>query len=1239
MAKRKGTRKTRTASGQKGPPKAERRTDHPAAAKPAKSTEASHFESSPSAQRCPVVGLGASAGGLEAFTQFLKALPAGTGMGFVLVQHMDPTHESILASLLQRSTKMPIAEARDGTVVEPNHVYISPPNSLMTISNGILSLTPRGPRSFKDYPVDQFFVSLAEDLKHRAIGVVLSGTATDGTRGLLAIKAEGGITFAQSTRSAQFSSMPASAVASGCVDYTMPPDQIAQELCRINGHPYIRRAPAAELPAIPADTSGLPGILRQLRLSTGVDFELYKPAMIGRRIARRMALRKLDTHEQYLELIKKDPTELNALYEDIFIHVTGFFRDPDSLQALQKRVLVNLIPGRTSRTIRIWVPGCSSGEEVYSIAMLLFETLGERRTGATIQVFGTDVSERSVQRARAGIYPASCMVDVSLERRRRFFSRLDADYQIIKAVRDVCVFARHDLSKDPPFSRLDLISCRNVLIYMGSALQKRVIEAFHYALKPRGYLLLGKSESLSAYSSLFGAEDPKHKILLRRPTKSPLHVHGGVPEKAEKVPALLRAAPPVSDVRREAERLLLDRYAPAALVVDSDLQIVHFQGNTGAFLSPASGEPSFHLLRMIRPELLVDMRTAIYQAKQESSTVQKEGVRFKHNGETLYVNIYVSPLKSARAKDQDYLVVFREIPTPPISEKKAAELSAKTAKDRTKMELARKEREIASLREQLLKLVQDQETANEEVRSMNEEMLSSNEELQSTNEELETAKEELESTNEELTTLNDELQRRNSELSQMTDDLSNVLVAMDIPIVMLGADLRIRRFTPAAGKVLNLIATDVGRPLSDFASTLVAVSWKDMTADVVQKGQAIEREIQDYAGRWYSLRVRPYRTSGHRIDGILIALVDVDLVKRSTDQVKEARNRADDSEARFVLAGEGLRIGTWELDIASGQASGSDLWATLFGFKPNRPVNHDEWMQRVHPEDRAAVQADLDQLMTTGRSTFREYRIIWPDGSTHWLHRRAELVRDAKGHPARILGLSIDISDQKALERERLAFSSRIAAAQDSERRRIARELHDSLIQELAAVAMDLGRRVTQPPAAGDLKQDYASLQNRIVRAAEAARHAAYELHPSEVDDLGLEKALRAYCEQFGHENHIAVEFTSRKVPTAMRREIASCLYRVAQEALRNIAKHSNARSANINLYVSDGYVRLRIEDNGKGFQMAALKASSGLGIASMRERTHLINGKFSLISEPGKGTQVVADIPLGDAGGKDNES
>ena len=842
----------------------------------------------------PIVGVGASAGGLEAFTELLKAMPATTGMAFVLIQHMDPTHESMLPQLLGKATSMPVRQVQDGLAVEPDHVYVIPPDAGMTIDQGILRLMARKVTAGKILPIDDFFRALAEDRKTAAIGVILSGTASDGTLGLTAIKAEGGITFAQDQQSARFPDMPLSAVAAGCVDFCLPPDKIAAELARMGRHPYIRALDEILPPQV---VEGADDTLRRicilLRTATGVDFHLYKPATIGRRVARRMALCKLTRREQYIQLLRDNRAELDALYEDIFIHVTGFFRDAEALNALQHTVLPKILENQAGeQPIRVWVPGCSSGEEVYSIVMILLEGLGDRSSQTRIQVFGTDISEHAITHARGGIYTEASMTAISTDRRRRFFAKVEGGYQIAKFVRDMCIFARHDVTKDPPFSKLDLVSCRNVLIYMGPVLQKRVAETFHYALRPGGWLLLGKSESMSAHANLFAVEDPKLRLFTRKPVAAQLHVNPALVEYTR--PARdERASEPANslDVRRDAERLLLDQYVPAALVVDADLQIVHFQGKTSPYLAPATGQPSFHLLRMVRPELVVDMRTAIHEAKKQGAAVTRHGVRVKHNGTYRTVDLHVAPLKGRRAKDWDYLVVFQDATGGGASEERTAKAPPGKAKAENK-QAAQLKRALEAAYDQLKTLTEEYEATNEEMKAVNEEVVSSNEELQSTNEELETAKEELQSSNEELITLNDEMQNRNVELGQLANDLSNLLVGVEIPIVILDADMRIRRFTPAAEKVLNLIATDVGRPFTNLAIPLDVSDWNELVAGVVERRRVVERDVQHRDGHWYGLRLRPYQTGEQKVDGILMALFDIDNTRRSLDETRESRDFA-----------------------------------------------------------------------------------------------------------------------------------------------------------------------------------------------------------------------------------------------------------------------------------------------------------------------------------------------------------
>ncbi len=1168
----------------------------------------------------PVVGIGASAGGLEAFNAFLKALPADTGMAFVLIQHMDPKHESVLTALLQRATAMPVREVVDGMAVEANHVYVIPPNALMTISKGVLALAPRNPNSLRNLPIDHFLCSLADDLGSSAIGVILSGTASDGTQGLRAIKAQGGIAFAQDPESAQHKSMPLSAVTAGCVDFVLPPQRIATELAQLNGHPYLRPAPAVEDP-LPSEggEEGIRKICTLLRTASGVDFRLYKPATINRRIARRMALRKLELPEQYAQLLIHDRTELNALYDDIFIHVTGFFRDPETMQALQEAVFARILSRKEPEHIRVWVPGCSTGEEVYTIAMLLVEQIADRRSQFTLQIFGTDISDRAIEHARAGIYAESSMVEVSVERQKRFFGRTDGGFQIAKPLRDICIFARHDLARDPPFSNLDLISCRNVLIYMGPVLQKRVAEAFHYALRPEGHLLLGRSESLSSYSHLFSAEDSRHKIFSRRPFSSPLRLSTpmGIRPETEPVTAKGASSTAMHDSRREAEQVILDQYAPPGLVVDPRLQIIHFQGNTRPFLQPATGEPSFHLLRMVRPELVVDLRTAIHQARKNDAEVRRS-VRLKQNGGFESVDIHVRPLKGEGGKAPDFLVIFQTMPAPEPAN--AAEQPLRTgsrARAHASEEIALRDRELASMREQLRAMIHDHEAANEEMRAMNEEVLSSNEELQSTNEELETAKEELESSNEELTTLNDELQQRNAELTHLTDDLSNLLTGVNIPILFLDISLRIRRFTPLAGKVLNLIATDVGRPLTDIAATLEVADWSEMASRAIQRSEVVEREVRDREGHWYALRMRPYKTSEERIDGVLVALLDIDAVKRSLDEAREAR---DFAEAIVETVREPLLVLDAGLRVV--RATGS--------FYETFEASRDDTEGQVFFElgggqwNIAQLRTLLEEILPRD-SRFEGFEMEhdFPAIGYRRMILNARQIRRAAGGSPMILLAIEDITDRARSD------IARLAAARDEERRRIARELHDDLVQRLAGVAMELGGHAPKPARAPLHEKETREIQRRVVEAAEVARRIAYQLHPSEVEDLGLEGALRAYCESFSQEHDINVGFTSRDLPEELKAEIASCLYRVAQESLNNVMKHAKAQSATVVLEGTATLIRLLVEDQGVGFAASSRHDGDGLGIVSMKERVRLAGGKFSITSAPGTGTRVLVEVPL----------
>jgi two-component system, chemotaxis family, CheB/CheR fusion protein len=680
------------------------------------------------------------------------------------------------------------------------------------------------------------------------------------------------VTFAQDPKTTEWPAMPVSAMTAGSVDFVMSPKRIAAELARIGRHPYLTEA--NQVP----EGSDLDKVCLILRSVAGVDFRLYRQATVRRRLARRMALQKVATLAKYAQILRQDPEEAQALADDIFIHVTSFFRDPECFQAVRKSVLAKLKAKRAAGDpIRIWVAGCSTGEEAYSIAMLLLEELGEQAVRVKIQIFGTDIQERALQQARAGIYTEANVTGVSPARLKRFFIPIDHGYQIHRAVRDLCVFARQDLANDPPFSRLDFISCRNVLIYMGAALQKRVLSAFQYALQPGGFLLLGSSESVGDYADAFHVEDLKHRIYVRKPSAAAYREFVSspvLPREGHEIAPRIALPGLAVDFRKVAEGVLLEHYAPPALVVDPDLQIVHFQGDVSRYLAPATGQPSFHLLKMVRPEFVVDLRSAISKVRQEGVAAHKDGVLFRHEGRPAAARLEVRPLSRRNGKKRDLLVVFQQAETAGPAASGKQHRFEKTEK---------MERELASARQQLRALITEHETAQDEMKAASEEALSSNEELQSTNEELETAKEELQSSNEEPVTLNDELQQRNDELNVLTGDLQNLLTGVDVAVLVLDSRLHVRRFTPVAGALLNLIPGDVGRPFSDIASSLDVADWNEMLEEVTGEGRLIEREVQDRKGRRYSLRVRPYKTSSGRIEGVLIVLLDTDAVYLARD--------------------------------------------------------------------------------------------------------------------------------------------------------------------------------------------------------------------------------------------------------------------------------------------------------------------------------------------------------------------
>jgi two-component system, chemotaxis family, CheB/CheR fusion protein len=830
-----------------------------------------------------VVGIGASAGGLNAFTALLGALPPDTGMAFVVVQHLAPSHESALATLLSRVTQMPVIEVQDDPRMEPNTIYVIPPNKSLIMEDGHLGLEDRP--AGVHLAVDIFFEALAKSHGPRAIGVVLSGSGSDGMKGVAAIKAAGGITFAQDG-SAQHSSMPQGAVSTGCVDLVLPPEGIAAELAKLAAMPQVAFSSDPIEP--PQELESVLGVLRE---QFNTDFSQYKESTLHRRVLRRMALRRVGSLTDYRIMLRDDLSECEALYQDILINVTSFFRDPDSFEALKRAVFPKLVTHPASEEpIRVWVVGCSSGEEAYSIAIALIEHMNEVDIHRSIRIFGTDVNAQAIARARHGWYPRSSVEALAPERRQRFFTQEDDGYCVHKSIRALCTFAPHNALTDPPFSRMDLVSCRNLLIYFQGTLQRKLLPLLHYALKPQGFLFLGASESISHYRDLFEQQDLRHKIYCARRTAR---------RPADAISRSFTTAPtpmspkhssvsrePAFDTQRIADLDALKAYLPPGVLVDEEGDILHFRGDVSPYLAQSDGRPSHNVLKVAREGLFAPLRTALKEAADRGASARIDEAVVK-NGEGLTtVSVHVLPVVYPAPRAPAYWVFFE-----PSAETLEQRMLVQTRRLESGHDISRQiavlTDELTATREHLEATIESQAAMNEDLQTANEEVQSANEELQSTNEELETSKEEIQSSNEELLTVNDELRLRNEELDRANDDLNNLFSSVQMAIVMVWPDLRIRRFTPLAQTLFNILPTDVGRSIADMRHNIEIEDFSLLLAQVTTQAREIEKQVKSHEGRFYLLRLRPYRTQDGSVDGAVVILIDIDTLAQTQENLRK----------------------------------------------------------------------------------------------------------------------------------------------------------------------------------------------------------------------------------------------------------------------------------------------------------------------------------------------------------------
>ena len=844
----------------------------------------------------PIVGIGASAGGLEALEQFLGSVPPTTGLAYVVVQHLDPTHKGMIVELLQRATAIPVTQVEDGVRVAPDHVYVIPPNRDLSILHGALYLLePAAPRGLR-LPIDFFFRALADDQQALSIGVILSGMGSDGMLGLRAIKEKAGAVFVQTPASAKFDGMPRSAVDDGQADVVADAAELPG---RILG--YLQHLPTLEAPLAPkaADTnqSGLEKVLVLLRARTGHDFSLYKKSTLYRRIERRMGLHQLAHIGDYVRYLRDNPQEAELLFKELLIGVTRFFRDPEVWKQLRAEIFPALLAAHPEGTVlRAWTAGCSTGEEAYSLAIVFREVLQELAPAArfNLQIFATDLDHDAIDKARTGIYPANIAADVGEERLRRYFVQDEHGYRVNNEIREMVIFAPQNLVMDPPFTRLDLLSCRNLLIYLETELQKKLLPLFHYSLNPGGVLMLGSAETIGDATDLFAPLPGRTRLYLRRDQDARTELMGfstAFARQRASAAALATSAPatdpsslsaPNLQALTEAELLL--HHCPAAVLTSDKGDIVYISGKTGKYLEPAAGKANLNIFAMARDGLNGAVHSAFAKALRQQTTVTLSALRVGTNGATQYVDVTVQPLTTADAARAMVLVVFRDV-APPVT---TPEPAAPDPIGAHRARLSAAEKELAQCRDELHITREEMQSSQEELRAANEELQSTNEELQSTNEELTTSKEEMQSMNEELQTVNHELQAKLDELSQASDDMKNLLNSTDIATLFLDDDLKVRRFTDQTTSIIKLIPGDAGRPVTDLVTELDYPQLADDVREVLRSLIYSECRVPARDGRWFAVRIMPYRTQDNRIDGVVITFVDVSAAHTQEETLREA---------------------------------------------------------------------------------------------------------------------------------------------------------------------------------------------------------------------------------------------------------------------------------------------------------------------------------------------------------------